>query len=57
MTITLSYFFDMVMSPFQSSQHIMPKKGKKKAKVIEEDSDMDILPRMETIYEDTKAVT
>ena len=36
----------------------MPKKGgKKKAKSTEEDLDMDVMPRMEIIYEDTKAVT
>ena len=45
------------MSQLQSSQHAMPKKGKKKDKVTEEDSDMEILPRMETIYEDTKVIT
>ena len=33
----------------------MPKKGKKD-KVMGEDSDMEILPRMEIIYEDTKAI-
>ena len=35
----------------------MPKKWKNKDKVIEEDLYMEILPRMETIYEDTKFVT
>ena len=36
----------------------MPKKGgKKKAKVQEDDSDLEDFPRMEMIYEDTKAVT
>ena len=35
----------------------MPKKGgKKKAKVTEEDSDLEVLPRMEIIYEDMKVV-
>ena len=34
----------------------MPKKGKKKGKVMGEDSDMEMLPRMEIIYEDTKAI-
>ena len=32
----------------------MPNKGKKKAKVVEEDSDLEIMPRVEIIYEDTK---
>ena len=36
----------------------MPKKGeKKKAKFHEEDSDLEVLPRMEIIYEDMKTVT
>ena len=35
----------------------MPKKGKKKAKVVEEDSDVEIMLRIEIIYEDTKSVT
>ena len=35
----------------------MLKKGKKKAKVSGEDSDLEMLPRMEIIYEDTKAIT
>ena len=36
----------------------MPKKGgKKKDKVIEEDSDLEVFPRKEIIYEGTKAVT
>ena len=36
----------------------MPKKGgKKKAKVNEEDSDLEVFPKMEIIYEDTKVVT
>ena len=48
----------MVVLQLQSSHHNMPKKGgKKKAKVIEEDSDMKILTRMETVHEDTKVVT
>ena len=35
----------------------MPKKGgKKKAKVHEDDPDLEVFPRMEIIYEDTKAV-
>ena len=34
----------------------MPKKGKKKAKVVEEESDLEIMTRVEIIYEDTKSV-
>ena len=34
----------------------MPKKGKKKARATKEDSDLEIFPRMEIIYEDTKVV-
>ena len=34
----------------------MPKKGKKKAKVIEEDSDLEVMPRVEIVYEDTRSV-
>ena len=35
----------------------MPKKGKKKAKAAEEDSDLEIMPRIVIVYEDSKAVT
>ena len=36
----------------------MPKKGgKKKAKVHEEDLDVEVLPKMEIIYQDTNAIT
>ena len=50
-------FLALVMFHPQSSHLNMPKKGgKKKAKVHEEDSDMEILPKMEIIYEDTKSV-
>ena len=35
----------------------MPDKGKKKAKDVEEESNLEIMPRIEIIYEDTKAVT
>ena len=35
----------------------MPKKGKKKSKAAEEDSDLEVIPRIEIVYEDTKAVT
>ena len=34
----------------------IPKKGKKKAKVAEEESDLEIMPRVEIVYEDTKSV-
>ena len=33
------------------------KGGKKKAKVTEEDSNLDVLPKMEIIYEDTEVFT
>ena len=45
------------MSDLQSSHYTMPKKGKKKAKTVEYDSDVEVLPRMEITYEDTKVVT
>ena len=35
----------------------MPKKGKKKDKVAEEESDLEVMPRVEIVYEDTKSVT
>ena len=35
----------------------MPKKGKKKSKVVEENSDLEIAPRVEIVYEDTRYVT
>ena len=41
----------------QSPHSTMPKKGKKKAKAAEEDSDLEIMSRIEIIYEDTKVVT
>ena len=40
-----------------SSYNTMLKKGKKKAKAIGQYSAMEMLPRMEIIYEDTKAIT
>ena len=45
------------LSQFLSPHDTMPKKGNKKAQVIEEDSDLEIMPRVEIIYEDTKSVT
>ena len=53
----LNAFLGMFVLQPQSSYHTMPKKGKKKAKVTGEDPDVEILPRMEIIYEETKAVT
>ena len=51
-------FLIVVMLQLSSSHHTMPKKGgNKKAKVTEEDSDLEVFPRMEIIYEDTKAIT
>ena len=35
----------------------MPKKGKKKAKVVEEDLDLEIVPRVEIVSEDTRSMT
>ena len=35
----------------------MPKKEKKKAKLDEEDADLEIMPRVEINYEDTKSRT
>ena len=40
----------------QPSYNTMRKKGKNKSKVTGEDLDMEMLPRMEIIYEDTKVV-
>ena len=50
-------FLDMIVSWPQSSHNTMPKKGKKKSKATVEDSNLEIFPRMEIIYEDTKAST
>ena len=51
-------FLGMVMLQPQYSHHNMPKKGgKKRAKVHEEDSYVEVLTIMETIYEDRKYVT
>ena len=41
----------------QSASDTMPKKGKEKAKFTKEDLDLEIMPRDEIIYEDTKSVT
>ena len=49
-------FFSMAMLQLQCSHHTMQNKGgKKKRKVHEEDSDVEVFPRMEIIYEDIKA--
>ena len=48
--------FGVFVQP-QSTSNAMPKKGKKKAKVVEEESDLEIMPRVEIIYEDTKSVS
>ena len=48
----------MVMLQLQYLHHNMPNKsGKKKANATEEKSDLEFLPKMEIIYEDTKSVT
>ena len=41
----------------QSAFDTMPKKGKKKSKVSEEYSDLEIMPQVEIIYEETKSIT
>ena len=50
-------FLDMIVSQPQSSHNTMPNKGKKKARATKEDSDLEIFPRMEIIYEDTEFFT
>ena len=50
-------FLAMVILQFPSSCHNMPKKGgNKKDKDHEEGSYVEVLPKMEFIYEDTKAI-
>ena len=44
------------MLQVKSISETMPKKGKKKAKVADDDSDVEITPRVEIICEDTKFV-
>ena len=41
----------------KSASNTMPKKGKKKAKVAKEELDLEVMPRVEIIYEDTKLGT
>ena len=41
---------------FRSSYNNMPKKGKKKAHAPGDDLEVDILPKVEIIYEDTKSI-
>ena len=50
-------FLDVIFSQTQSPHDTMPNKGKNKSKVSEEDSDLEIMPRIEIIYEDTKVIT
>ena len=50
-------FLDMIMSQPQSSHNTMSKKGKKKSKATEDDLDLEILLRIEIIYEDINVVT
>ena len=40
-----------------SVSNTMPKKGKNKSKVANDESDIEIMPQVEIIYEDTKSVT
>ena len=47
----------MFLLQVQSVSDTMPKKGKKKAKVVDDESKVEITPRVEIIYEDTKSVT
>ena len=35
----------------------MPRKGKKKAQAVEDDPEVEVITRVEIIYEDTKLVT
>ena len=49
-------FLDVILSQPQSPHDTMPNKGKNKSKVSEEDSDLEIMPRIEIIYEDTKYI-
>ena len=50
-------FLAVFMLDLQSSYYTVPKKEKNKAKAAEYDSDVEVLPRMEITYEDTKVVT
>ena len=50
-------FFSAFLSQPHSTLNTMPKKGKKKSKAAKENLDLEIIPRIEIIYEDTKAVT
>ena len=49
----LRHVWCVLLQP-QSASDTMTKKGKKKAKVPEEESDIEVMPRVEIIYEDTK---
>ena len=48
-------FLDVIVWQPQSSHDTMPKKGKKKSKVTNEDLDLEVMPKTEVIY-DTKAI-
>ena len=50
-------FLDMIVSWPHPSHNTMPKERNRKSRATKEDSDLEIFPRMETIYEDTKVVT
>ena len=50
-------FLAVVMLQLSPSHHNMPKKGgKNKVKAIEEDSDLEVFPIMEILYEDMKTI-
>ena len=49
-------FLDVIVSQPHSLDNTMPKKGKKKSKATKEDSDLEVMPKIELIYEYTKVV-
>ena len=54
--LVLRHVWCVVPQPLYASD-TMPKKGKKKAKVVEEDLDLEIVPRVKIVSEDTRYVT
>ena len=54
--ITLRPFLVCLLQ-FLPSYNNMPKKGKKKAQATGDDPDVDIVSKIEMIYEDTKSIT
>ena len=49
-----TYFIILLQA--QSVSETMPKKRKKKDKDVDDESDVEIMPRVEIVYEDTKYV-